>query len=276
MERYLRRNRLSEVMDGLGMCGLLYLLGVVWFTWLWGLNVPSLLAGAALGTLLWTARSQWRKHTVDKREKALRSRLGAELMLEAMLLSEPKEAHFRAALLLAERWPISLQEVREEGVLCHQGEETLLIQCLRLPEDGELSVNDLLAAQRAARRLKAERAVLCVLGKVSARIAAHAEQAAVPIRLIRRETLLALAGQIAPATDEQLVELGRRRRKPAEQGSITRLVFRRDKARRYHLYGLLMLALYVITDARLYAVPGMVCLTMSVMCRWGKSQPETL
>ena len=37
-----------------------------------------------------------------------------------------------------------------------------------------------------------------------------------------------------------------------------------------------MLILYILTGARLYAVPGMVCLTMSVMCRWGRPGEETL
>ena len=276
MESYLRRNRLSETLDGLGVCVLLYLLAVMWFTWLWGLNVPSLLAGAALGTLLWMGRHQWRKRTVARREKVLRSRIGAELMLESMLLAEPREAHFRAALLLAEKWPIAMQAVKEEGVICRQGEESLLIQCVRMPEDSELSVGDLLAAQRAVKRLKADRAVLCALGKVSPKTAARAEDALVPLRIIRRETLLFLAGQYAPATDEQLIELGKRKRRPAGQGSLARLVFRRDKARRYHLYGQLMLILYILTGARLYAVPGMVCLTMSVMCRWGRPGAETL
>ncbi len=108
MERYLMRNRLSEILDGLGLRALLFVLATGWFTWLWGLNMPALLAGAALGTLLCTARREWRKRTVHRREKALRSRLGAELMLEDMLMAEPKEAHFRAALLLAEKWPITL------------------------------------------------------------------------------------------------------------------------------------------------------------------------
>ena len=232
MESYLRRNRLSETLDGLGVCALLYLLAVMWFTWLWGLNVPSLLAGAALGTLLWMGRHQWRKRTVARREKVLRSRIGAELMLESMLLAEPKEAHFRAALLLAEKWPIAMQAVKEEGVICRQGEESLLIQCVRMPEDSELSVGDLLAAQRAVKRLKADRAVLCALGKVSPKTAARAEDALVPLRIIRRETLLFLAGQYAPATDEQPIEPGKRKRRPAGQGSLARLGSRRDKARR--------------------------------------------
>ena len=275
MEQYLRRNRLSEALDALGMAVLLYLLATGWFVWLWGLSLPSILAGAALGLLLWLARGQWRKRHVHRREKALRSRIGGELMLETMLLAEAREAHFHAAVLLAEKWPITMQSVKEEGVLCRQGEERLLIQCIRMPADGDLSVGDLLAAQRAAKRVGADRAILCVLGKVSAKVAARAEEAAVPLRIIPRDTLLSLAGRYAPATDEQLIELGKRRR-PLQRGNIARLVFRRDKAKRYHLYGLGMLVVYVLTGTRLYAVPGMVCLTMAVMCRWGCKTPEQL
>lgn len=275
MEQYLRRNRLSETLDELGMATLLYLLAAGWFVWLWGLSLPALIAGGALGTLFWLARSEWRKRHVHRREKALRSRIGGELLLETMLLSEAREAHFHAAVLLAERWPIAMQSVKEEGVLCQQGEETLLIQCIRMPAEGELSMGDLLAAQRAVKRLNVNKAVLCVLGKVSPKVAARAEEATVPLRIITRETLLALAGRYAPATDEQLIELGKRRQ-PLQQGNIVRLIFRRDKAKRYHLYGLGMLIVYVLTGARLYAVPGMVCLTMAVMCRCHKSQPEQL
>ncbi len=276
MERYLRRNRLSETLDALGMAALLYALAVLWFTWLWGLNGASLLAGAALGTLLWTGRREWRRRTVARREKALRSRLGAELMLEEMLMAEPKEAHFRAALLLAEKWPIHLQAAREEGVLCRQGEETLLIQCICMPEDGELPVSELLAAQRAVRRCKADRGILCPLGKVSPKVAARAETALVPLRIIPRATLLNIAGQLAPATDEQLVDLGKRRRRTAGQGGFLHVVLRPGKAKRYYYYGLGMLLLYVLTDLRLYAVPGMVCLTLAVMCQRGRRQRELL
>ena len=276
MEKYLRRNRLAEALDGMGLRLLLFVLATGWFTWLWGLNLPTLLAGAALGTLICTARREWRKRTVHRREKSLRSRLGAELMLEDMLMAEPKEAHFRAALLLAEKWPITLQSLKEEGVLCRQGEETLLIQCIRMPEEGELSLSDLLAAQRAARRLQADRAVLCPLGKAPPKVLARAEDALVPLRVIPRSTLLALAGQVAPATDEQLIDLGKRKRRLNGRGSFVRLVFRREKARRYHLYGQGMLILYMISGVRLYAVPGMVCLTLAVMSRWGRRQRELL
>ncbi len=276
MEQYFRRNRLAEVMDGLGVRALIYAAAVMWFVWLWGLTAPALLAGAALGTLGQLARTRLRRRTVARREKALRSRIGAELMLEDMLLSGVRDAHFRAALLLAERWPITLQEAGEDGALCCQGTERLLVICLRMPPDSELSAGDLAAGQRAVKKCGADRGVLCVLGKASPKMLARAEQTAIPLRIIGRETLLALAGRMAPATDEQLVALGKRRRRPASRGGVLQLIFRRDKAQRYFTYGLTMTLLYVISSMRIYAVPGMVCLTMAVMCRTGRSGEEEL
>ncbi len=267
MEHYLRRDRLSAVLDTLGAWALIYALSLLWFVYLWGLSVPSMLAGAALGTLLLTARAKWRQRTVIRREKALRCRLGGEMMLEDMLLSGAREAHFRAALLLGERWLLTMQEAREDGVLCRQGEETLLVQCIRMMPDGELSAGDIIGVQRAVRQAKADRGVLCVLGRVSPKMAARAEEAPVPLRIVRRETLLAIAGQLSPATDAQLIALGERRRRRMGRAGLLRLVFRQDKAPRYALYGVMMLILYLLSSARLYAVLGMVCLTMAVCSR---------
>lgn len=270
MERYLRRNRLADVLDGLGARGLILTAALALVICLWGLNVPALMAGTALGVLGMLLRTQCRKRTVERREKALRSRLGAELMLEDMLLSEPRQAHFQAALLLGEKWPLKLQQADADGALCRQGEETLLVQCLRIPPEGEVSAGDLLAAVRVLRRTGADKAVLCVLGKIPPRMAARAEQLPARIRLIPRETLLSIAAALFPATDEQLVQLGRRRKQIAAHGGIAALVFRRDKARRYYGYGVLMLMLYVLSGMRLYAVTGMVCLTMAVFSRMNR------
>lgn len=276
MEQYLRRNRLSEVMDGVGMLALIYGAAILWFWRLWGLGVPSLLAGLALGTLGQMARSRWRRRSVARRERALRRRLGAELMLEDMLLSEAAEAHGCAVRLLMERWPIRVESVTDDGALCRQGRERLLVICLRMPPEGELGAGDLAAAQRAVRKCAADRGVLCVLGKTSPKALAWAEQTAVPLRIIRRETLMELAGRVSPATDEQLIALGKRRRKPAARGGALQLIFRRDKARRYYVYGLTMTLLYVLTGVRVYAVPGLACLTMAVMCCAGRRSDEPL
>lgn len=273
MERYLRRNRLAAWADGLGVLALMYLGGVLWFTWLWGLGVPAVLAGASLGTLMWMARLCARRRSVVRREKALRSRLGAELLMEELLLSDAQTAHRAAAELLKTRWPLEIRSVTGDGAVCLLHDESLLVQHLRMPPDGTLSAGDLIAAQRAVRAAGADRGVLCVPGKAAPAILARAEEAVTPLRIIKRETLLALAGEKHPATDAQLVSLGQRRKRRV-RGGLPALVFRRDKARRYFAYGLAMTLLYLLAGVRVYAVAGLTCLTMAVLCRRSPCRQE--
>ena len=275
MEQYLRRNRLAALADGLGALAAIYAGAALWFVWLWGLGAPALLAGAALGTLLAMARACLRSRLLHRRERALRSRLGAELLLEELLLAEAQEAHRRAAELLNARWPLAVKRTTAEGALCRYGEEALLIRFLRMPQEGALSEGELLAAQRAARGAGADRCVLCVPGKTPPAILAKAERTVTPIRVIGRGTLMELAGRLHPATDEQLVALGRRKRR-VTRGGILALVFRRDKARRYFAYGLAMTLMYLLLGVRVYAVAGMVCLTMATLCRTGRTEDEAL
>lgn len=275
MERYLRRRRLADWVDGLGALAAIYAGAALWFSLLWGLGVPALLAGAALGTLLTMARSLWRSRRVAKREAAMRRRLGAELLLEELLLSTAETAHRRAAELLGRRWPLTVGRVTADGALCRLGAETLLVIYLRTPPDGALSAGDVAGAQRAVRLCGADRGVLCVPGKAPPAVMMRAEEGPVPLRIIQRETLLALAGELHPATDAQLIALGQRRRRQVKGGALA-LVFRRDKARRYFAYGLAMMMIYLLMGVRVYAVAGLVCLTMGTLCRTGRGGAETL
>ncbi len=266
MEQYLRKNRFGTFVDGAALRLLILLAGIGWFVYLWGLGLPSLLAGTALGILGQLLLTRWRLSTVTRREQALRRRLGGELMLEDMLLAPARQAHFQAALLLGEQYPLEMLRVTDDGMLCRSGEDTLLISCLRMPADSELSAGDLAACQRACKAQEAARGVICPLGRVNAKILARAEAGRIPLRIIRREELLQLAGQCSPATDEQLVELGKRRRRPDNAG-VMQVVLRREKAGRYMLYGTALMALYILTGVRFYPVPGALCLTLGVLCR---------
>lgn len=234
METGFGRNLLAELLDSVGRGVLLMALGIGWFVFLWGLNLPALLAGIALGTLL-----------------------------------------------LEEKWPLRMQRITADGALCGQekpsgGAETLLVQCVRMPPEGELSIGQLVEAHRAMQRQQANRVILCVLGKAPPRVIARAEQMPTPIRVIRRETLLALAGRLSPATDAQLVALGQRKRRTPQRGSLLSIMTQREKAPRYWGYGLFMLILYILTGSAWYAMPGTVCLTLSVVCRSGQAEEARL
>lgn len=275
MEQYLRRRRLADWADGAGALAAIYAGSALWFALLWGLGIPAVLAGAALGTLLAMARHLWRRQRVVRREAALRRNLGAELLLEELLLSTASQAHRRAAEMLGSRWRLQLQQVTQEGALCRLGEELLLVMYLRMPPGSALSAGDVVAAQRAVRQSGADRGVVCVPEKAPPAILARAEDGPVALRIVQRETLMALAGQMYPATDAQLIALGQRRRGRA-RGGVLALVFRRDKARRYFCYGLAMTLLYLVMGVRVYAVAGLVCLTMAVLCRTGRTGAEAL
>lgn len=276
MEQYLRKNRLGTFLDGLGLRLLIQLAALGWFVWLWGVTPPALTAGTALGFLGQMTLTLFRRCTVARREQALRCRLGGELMLEDMLLAPARQAHFQAALLLGEKYPLTMLRVTDDGMLCRYGEETLLITCLRMPPEAELCSGDLAACQRACLEHGAARGVLCPLGRVTPRVLVQAEQGRLPLRIIRRETLLALAGSCSPATDEQLVALGQRKRRPNASGGLLKGLLRRDKAERYMLYGTALMLLYIVTASPLYPAPGAVCLTLGVFSRCGTGEESIL
>ena len=276
MEQYLRRKRLSSVMDEMGLRALIALGTVMWFVHLWGLGMPALLAGLALGLMGQMALTRWRRRAVDRREQALRCQLGGEMLLEDMLLQPPRRAHFQAAMLLGQRYPLRLERVTEEGMLCQSGGERLLVCCLRKPPESEASPEDLLAVQRACKAHGASRCVLCLTCRCSAAARAWAETSAVPVRIISRETMLALAGQASPATDAQLISLGQRRNRPVPGGRVLRTILDRGKAGRYMFYGTAMVLLYVVTGLKWYPLPGLALVLLAVTSRHLAREPETL
>lgn len=275
MQSYLQKAKLSTLLDDVGLRLLLMALGVGWFVYLWGLGVPALLAGLALGTLGQMGLNQFRRRTVDKREQSLRRRLGGELMLEDMLLAPARQAHFQAALLVGAKYPLTMERVTEEGMLCRSGEERLLVSCIPLPEGAELSKSAIVNVQRACRKHGVSRGVACTTGKVSPKTEAWAAEGCIPVKIIKRETLVKLAGTMSPATDQQLVELGQRKKRLAPGGTRW-AILRRDKAKTYLLYGLGLMTMYILTGMKYYPVPGSVCLVLAALCRAWPEKTEQL
>ena len=272
MEQYLHRGALSGLLNALGLRVLIAVGAVGWFVWLWGVGMPALLAGLALGVLGQLAMTRGRARYAERREDAVRARLGGELALEELALCPPREAHAQAARLLAMRYPLTLRHAEADGALClyapkgHEA-ELLLVVCAARPRDAALSSGDVAPVMRACRARGAQRGVLCLTCATSARVESEAAAGPVPVRVVRREVLLQLAGHAAPATDEQLMALKARRRRIARVDSVAQRVLHPAKARRYMGYGIGLMLLFVLTGARALPVPAAVCLGLGAACR---------
>ena len=151
-----------------------------------------------------------------------------------------------------------------------------MVSCLQRSQSGEANAEDALCLCRAGKRQLAEKVVLCLSCKASASLQAYAEHSAVPMRLISRETMLALAGMAHPATDAQLVDLGRRKKSPGAAGRLRSTVLHRDRAGRYMFYGTAMLMIYILTGAGGYPLPGLLLLGLGACCRYGARREEGL
>ena len=255
---------------------MILLLSVGWFTFLWGLSVPSLVAGAALSVLAALAIRRGSSGYTARREASLRQRLGGEMALEELMLARPRQAHFRAGMMLAVRYPLRMERLTESGLLCRDALGPLLVCCLCAAPQGTVSASALLPCLRAASEMQAERIVVCSTASFGKDAVLFTETYAVPVRLIDREALLPLAGRLCPASDEQLAALARRKRSmPAR--TLVRTALARGKARRYMGCGLSLAVIYIVTGLRFYCLPGLMSMVLAALCRADRrSEPEHL
>lgn len=265
MQEYLQKTRLSGVMDSIGFHAAAALGSLGWFCFLWGLRPSALTAGLALYGLLLLLRRKIRDDCLSRREKALRAAIGGEMALDRLLLSPPHKAHFEAAVLLSLRCPLTLLKAAEEGVLCGYHGKKLLLAFAQLPSGGSVDAGCVLKLQRDAKIIGAEQGILCAPCKISPE--ARAQAASDPlVHILSREKMISLFGAANPATDDQLVALGRRK-KARKPGKWRAWIFHPQRAKKYAWYGALLLFLYTLTHLIYYALPGMVCVLFATVCR---------
>ena len=265
MQEYLHQTRLSSLMDGIGFHGLALLGSMLWFSLLWGVRISACTAGLALYGLILLIRAKTRDSRVKRKETQLRTRIGGELALERLLLTPMEQANFETAMLLSLRSPLSLLRTGQEGTLCELRGQKLLISFVQAPETETLQPGHVLPIQRSVRMQGADRGILCVPCGISAKARQQAEEN-VSIQLIDRDALINLFGQASPATDEQLVALGQRKKSRPSKGWL-RVVLDQRRVRRYVCYGCLLLILYQFTHLPYYAVPGLLCVMLAAASR---------
>ena len=266
MQEYLQRSRFGEAMDALGGRVLLFFLCMGWFIGLWGLCLPALTAGLALFVLFMLIEKKTRDARLARREKRLRMRLGGELFLEKLLMEPAKKAQFEAAAVFSVAYPLSLIRSGDSGVLCSLRNEPVFFSFLQLPASAQVSAAHVLSLQREAREKGARRLILCAPCKISPEAYAQGETE-IPATFLDRSILIAHLGAASPASDQQLVELGKRKRAHLSSARLLSLIFARERAKKYITYGMLLLLLYFLTRLLYYAVPSLLCFFLATGCR---------
>ena len=256
MQEYLHHSRLGSILDGIGFHFLALSVSFLWFLLLWGLRLTSVLAGSALYGMILLLRRKVRDDHLARREKQMRAAIGGELALERLLLTQKEKAHFETAMLLSMRHPLVLLQTGEEGVLCSLRGKKVLISFLQLPASSSAEADHVLAMQRDIRLLHADRGLLCAPCGISAKAREQA-QAQPSVSFLARDEMIALFGRVNPATDAQLVSLGRRKKAP-KPANLLCLVLDRRRAKRYACYGALLLIMYQFTGFFFYAPAGLL------------------
>lgn len=273
MQEFLQKSSLREAMDEWGFRLGAGALCFLWFFFLWGVTLPSMLSALALWALTLLLRRKTRDGRLKRREKALRRRIGGEMAVERLLLLPPRRAHFETAALLSRHCPLTPLWAGEGGALCRLRDETVLVSLCQRSPSSSVGPDDVLACQRAARTAGAGRGILCAPCGVGAAASLQAE-GPVPVSFLSRDTLISLFGRDRPVTDAELVSLGKRKkRRPA---GWLKTVLQPRLAGRYAGYGTLLLAMYLLTGFLYYAAPGLVCLSLAAACRCVRPREEIL
>ena len=190
MESYRPKTALASAADHLLRVLLAWAAGVGWFVALWGLCLPALTAGTALGGLFWLCARLLGKKQVQKKEAALRQTLGGELALEKLLLASPDEATFQCVQWLQARTRLQI----ESGGLGIWDGETVLFRMFAQHPGTEISSQQVSETIRKARQAQVQRILLCTTAPLSSAACRLAETAEPSLRLVGREELIQLAG----------------------------------------------------------------------------------
>lgn len=278
MHKYQPRAPLAEAADKLLRALLAALAGTAWFVWLWGLRPTALAAGIAMGGLIWLAVRQFGKKRMLRKESQMRQMIGGELALSRLMMLSPRHAAFQAALWLLPKADIHMEKALPWGVLGTWKGGRVLVRLIAQHESLPINVQQIIKAVRDAHDQEADRCLLCVTAPVSREAAAYADNLEMPIRIVTREELVALAGASAPATDEQLHRMaqGRRHRRRTLSGWLEDILSP-GRLKRYLWYGLGMAGLAVLTRQWIYPPAAGVCLLLygaGKVFNWHRKETE--
>ncbi|GHU73653.1 hypothetical protein AGMMS49992_12960 [Clostridia bacterium] len=258
----------SGRIDRVGLRLLILALCVGWFYLLWAQPWPALAAGIALAILWMFVIKLGEQRSLAARETSLRRRIGGQIAVDSLILQSAASASANAATWLSELIPLIGFEQADDGVTAQSDGKRVYIVCLRKHGSSKAGRDDVLASVRSAREHGADVCVVCATCPFASEAVLLAEELQPRTRLLGREGLIRIAGVAAPATNEQLRDLGRRARDRRFDPALWKArLLQNGKSKRYGLYGLGMLAMLIVTRHWAYIVPSVLCLLLFYLSR---------
>ena len=267
MQKYKPKTLMASISDKLLRAMLAACAGMAWFIYLWGLTLPALAAGTALGGLLWLCVRQFGKRSTQKREKQMRRMIGGELAVDALLLESARKAAFQAALWIAPFYPVVMHKSVAWGVTGTLHQKNTLIRLIAQHPSQPVTAQQVVKCLREMKEQQMEQLLLCLTAPASKDAILYAASCDPPVVLIAREKLIELAGICHPATDEDLRRLGRQKKTRRSAQEWLAVILDASRARRYLAYGLGLGVLAVLTGLPGYPVPACICLMLYAACK---------
>jgi len=271
MQKYRLKTPIAAISDRLLRAAVTSVLGVGWFVFLWGLSLPALTAGLALGALLWLCVRQFSRQSTCKREEQMRRMIGGELALARLLLEPPRKAAFQCALWLTPKYPLVMQKALEWCVIGLLNGKKTCIRLIAQHPHQKITPQQILDCAREARERQMEQTLLCLTAPAESEALSYAAGLDPPIRIIEYSELTELAGYAQPATDEDLSRLARQKRTRRSAQEWLAVVLDDSRARRYFWYGIGLSLFALLTGSGYYPFPAAVCLGLYAGCKLRKA-----
>jgi len=259
--------RLAGRIDRLGLCLLLLLASFAWFYFAFTALLPAALSAVAMTILILQTIRLFEKRTLTKREKALRQRIGGEMAVDSLLLQTPINAASNVAAWLTQTLSLSDFLPKGDGVLAKYGQDSVFISVIQQHASTAAGCDATLAAIRSARRENADICIICSTSDFSQEALLLVEDLSPKTRLLGRSGLIQMAGVTAPATDEQLRSLGKRRKQKFRRSLIQARILDPAKKKRYLFYGAGLSLMYLLTRQLIHLIPALVCLILVALCQ---------
>lgn len=267
MQKYHPKTAVAEVSDRLFRAGIASIAGISWFVFLWGLCLPAITAGLALGGMLWLCVRQFSKQATCKREEQMRRMIGGELAINRLLLEPARKAAFQCALWLTPRYPLTMQKAVEWGVIGQLDGKQTCIRLIACHPSQKITAQQIVECAREAHARQTELTLLCLTAEASAEALSYAASLDPPMKLIQRPELIELAGYAHPATDEDLRMIGRQKRTRRSAQEWLAVVLDASHARRYFWYGMGLSLFALVTGSGYYPIPALICLGLFAACK---------